>query len=337
MRTLLLGAGSIGRRHLANLKSLGVRDLAVYDPNRKSRNQISDEYQVVTVDSYPDALAWEPEIAFVCSPSHLHLSQARHLLAQNVHIFVEKPLSDWMEGVAEFIQATKGSRSIVQVGYNMRFHPAVQLIQKAVMNGDIGDPWVFRCRFGHYLPQWRPDQDYRETYSAHADQGGGVLADCIHEVDYLLWWGGEVNEVRSLLAHTSDLEIDTEDYATVLLKFTSGAVGEVRTDYLRFEKLREAEIIGSTGMLIWESRGKVPEHVTLRRFDRTDQTYITLYEDAGFDINKTYVDEIEHFLKCVAGEAEPLITAEEASRSLEVMVQARQGWTTPNQAIRVST
>lgn len=325
MRTLILGAGSIGTRHVKNLLSLGVRDIAAYDSDRFARRRISAEYNIPTLDDYASALAWEPEAAIICSPSHLHLSQARDLLSTGSHLFIEKPLAQEWEGVPEFIQAANQSGKVVQVGFNMRFHPAVQLIGQLLREGAVGKPWALRTRFGHYLPQWRPDQDYRNSYSAHADQGGGVLMDSIHEIDYLLWWGGEVKETRSLLAHTSDLEIDTEDYATVMLRFASGAVGEARLDYLRYEKLREAEVIGSDGMVVWESRGKAPEHVLVRRLERGSQTYSTVYEDPEYDINESYVSEMAHFLKCVQGEERVAVTLDEAAKSLEIVLDAKEG------------
>ena len=324
MRILILGAGSIGRRHTKNLLSLGVRDISAYDPNRSARRGISDEYGIPTHDDYGSAVAWEPEAAIICSPSHLHLSQARDLLNAGSHLFIEKPVAIVWEGVPELIQAADYRGKIVQVGFNLRFHPAVQLIGQLLREGRVGTPWVMRARFGHFLPQWRPDQDYRNSYSAHADQGGGVLMDSIHEIDYLLSWGGDVREVHSLITRTSDLEIDTEDYAAVLLRFASGAVGEARLDYLRYEKLREAEVIGSSGMVVWESRGKSPEHVLVRWLERGSKDYSTLYEDPEYDINESYVSEMRHFLKCVQGEESPLFTLEEAARSLSLVLSAKQ-------------
>ena len=319
-----MGAGSIGSRHVQNLLSLGVRDIAAYDSDRFARRRISDEYRIPTLDDYGSAVAWEPEATVICSPSHLHLSQARDLLRAGSHLFIEKPLAQEWEGVEEFIQAANRSGKVVQVGFNMRFHPAVQLVGQLLRDGAVGKPWVLRTRFGHYLPQWRPEQDYRKGYSARADQGGGVLMDSIHEIDYLLWWGGDVQEIRSMLAHTSNLEIDTEDYATVLLRFASGAVGEARLDYLRYEKLREVEIIGSDGMVVWESRGKAPEHVLVQRLESGSQTYSTVYEDTEYDINESYVAEMSHFLKCIQGEEPPVVTLEEAAKSLAIVLDAKE-------------
>ena len=326
MKLVVVGAGSIGRRHIRNLRSLGSGDIAVFDPDPSSREWVSREYGIPTLETYEAALAWDPEAALICSPSHLHLRQAREFLSLGAHLFIEKPLAERWEGVPEFIEAAKASGKVVQVGFNMRFHPAVRLIRESLVAGVVGTPWVLRTRFGHYLPQWRPDQDYRDSYSAHAVQGGGVLMDCIHEIDYMLLWGEEVQEVSSLLAHASDLEIDTEDYATILMRFASGAVGEVRLDYLRFEKLREAEVIGSQGMILWESRGKAPEHVVVRRLDRGSQAYLTLHEAPNYDINETYVSEMNHFLSCIRGEEETLVSVAEAANSLAVVLKARESF-----------
>jgi len=325
VKVLLLGAGSIGRRHLKNLLHLGVRDIAVYDPDPGARQWVSQEYSLVTLDAYEPALDWGADAALVCTPNHLHLSQARDLLNQGMHLFIEKPIAESWEGVPEFVHDVERSGKVVQVGFNMRFHPAVRRIQEALQGGQIGVPWVLRNRYGHYLPQWRPGQDYRHTYSAHADQGGGILMDSIHEVDSMVWWGGEVQEVTALLAHTSHLEIDVEDYATVLLRFASGAAGEVRLDYLRYDKLRDAEVIGSEGMILWESRGKAPEHVLVQRFDPISRSYTTLCEVPEYDVNETYVDELRHFFGCIQAGENPLVTAAEAAKSVAVVLEAKGG------------
>ena len=303
--------------------TLGVRDITLYDSDRAARRRASEELRVPTHDLYSSALAWEPEAALICTPTEVHLSQAQHLLAQGVHLFIEPPLAVSWEGVSEFVNAAEGSKRIVQVGYNMRFHPAVTRIQHEVIQGNIGTPWVLRTRFGHYLPLRQPNQDYRSTYSAQSAQGGGALMDGIHEVDYMLWWGGKVQETRSLLGQTSDLEIDVEDYATLLLRFESGAVGEVRVDYLRYEMLREAELIGSSGMLLWESSGDSSEHILVRRLDKESQTYHTLYEAPRYDINQTYIDEIKHFIACINGEVTPLLPVSDAAASLSVVLEAK--------------
>ena len=322
MKALVVGAGSIGRRHIDNLHALGIGELGVYDAHPATQRAVAAD-GIRTFDAYAAALDWQPDVALICSPSHLHLGQASDLLEVGAHVFVEKPLSHSWEGIPEFLRRADASDRVVQVGYNLRFHPAVRCIQENLAAGKIGTAWLLRARFGHYLPQWRPGHDYRETYAARVGQGGGVLMDCIHEVDYLLSWGGDVAETRASLARVSDLEIDGEDYATVFLRFASGAVGEVRADYLRYDKVREAEVIGSAGMLVWESQGRDPEAVLVRFFDPKTKNYTTLLELAGYDPNEMYVDELRHFLGCVRGEGEPLVTAREAARSLAIVLEAR--------------
>ena len=322
MRVLVMGAGSIGRRHLANLRALGVSDLVVYDPLPAARERAAREWDAVSVETEESALDREPEVVFICSPSHLHLRQARAVLGR-AHLFVEKPLATESEGVPALLEADRRGRRVATVGHNMRFHPAVRRIREEMLAGAVGRPWVLSARFGHYLPNWRPGQDYRTTYSAHAAEGGGVVMDGLHDIDYVLWWGGEVREVLPFRAAVSGLDIDGEDYAAVLLRFTSGAVGHVQLDYLRCEKLRGAEIMGSAGVLVWESLGKTPEWVRVRRIDAETRRSETLLDLPAYDVNETYVAEVQHFFRAIRGAEPPQLTLADAAASLPVVLAAR--------------
>lgn len=329
MRVLILGASCIGLRHMRNLLSLGIRDIAVHDSDRAARRRANVEYDALTLDSYQSALAWEPEIAFICTPAQFHLAQAQHLLAQGVHLFIEKPLADRWEGVPEFLEAVERTSSIVQVGYNMRFHPAVARIHQEIAQGSIGTPWLFRTRSSQKFFQGQSDPGHQDSESSNAELKGSALIDDIQEIDYTLWWGGNVEQVSALMGHASNLETDVEDYAAVLLRFVSGAIGEVRADLLGIETIRETEVTGSTGILLWESKGSNPEHVLLRRFDKEHQSYHTLFEAPRYDVNQTYIDEIKHFLACVQEKTAPLVSVSEAAESLSVTLQAKAATSQP--------
>ena len=164
-------------------------------------------------------------------------------------LFIEKPLTHRPEGIAELAGLLKRHNCVSLVGCNMRFHPGPAQVKRFIEEGRLGKVLFARIHAGSYLPEWRPGTDYRQNYAAKAETGGGCMLDCIHEIDLARWYLGEVEEVMACAAHLSRLEIDTEDYAFLLLRHENGAVSEVHLDYLQRSYERGCQIAGEQGTL----------------------------------------------------------------------------------------
>ncbi len=162
----------------------------------------------------------------------------------------------------------------------------------------------------------RPDTDYRMVYAANKDQGGGVLLDSIHEIDYMSWLFGKVSSVSSHVATLSDLDIDVEDYSTVMIKHESGVRLTLTMDYLQQCKRRGCEIIGTDGTLIWQSEGKVPEQCIVRLFDKQTGNWENLLSLDSVDASLPYERLIEEFVLAIEGKKNTLASAEEATMLL---------------------
>jgi predicted dehydrogenase len=209
------------------------------------------------------------------------------------------------------------------VGCNLRFHIGVSAVAQALREGRIGQPLSVRAHFGHYLPNWRPDTDYRLSYSAQKDQGGGILRDAIHEPDYLCWLFGRADEVMGWLCNLSDLEMDVEDTAVYFMR-QGNVLSEVHVDFLRQDKSRGCEVVGTEGTLRWQSTGKNPENVSVRMFQAAKGKWESLHEEPAYDPNRQYVEEIAYFLTCVREEEHPMNGIEEAIHVLEILDGVRK-------------
>lgn len=170
----------------------------------------------------------------------------------------------------------------------------------------------------------RPDTDYRMVYAANKDQGGGVLLDSIHEIDYMSWLFGKVSSVSSHVATLSDLDIDVEDYSTVMIKHESGVRLTLTMDYLQQCKRRGCEIIGTDGTLIWQSEGKVPEQCIVRLFDKQTGNWENLLSLDSVDASLPYERLIEEFVLAIEGKKNTLASAEEGYNALSVVLAAHQ-------------
>jgi predicted dehydrogenase len=175
-----------------------------------------------------------------------------------------------------------------------------------------------RVEVGQYLPDWHPSEDYRQGYSARHDLGGGVILDAIHEIDYIRWLLGPVRSVACFAGTLSRLEVETEDTAAVLLRFAGGAIGEVHLDYVQRAYSRTCQVIGDEGTIRWDyGAGEA------RVYRADSRAWEAFPNPDGWRPNQMYVDELNHFLRCLAGTERPALDVHDAARVLDVALAAK--------------
>lgn len=320
MRFLVVGCGSIGQRHISNLLNLG-EEVAGCDINENLAKQITKKYQIPFFTDIKRALEkYSPDAVLVCTPTHLHIPIAEQALKENCHVFIEKPISHKSQGVEKLIGLRNEKNKIVLVACNLRFHPPIRFIKNKIDEGRLGRLISARVQFGHYLPNWRPDQDYRKVYSAKSEAGGGILLDSIHEIDYVTWIFGKPKHIFSYSIKGSDLEIEVEDVGEILLKYERALV-EIHMDYLRHYKMRSCEIIGTEGTIFWQSSGKNPEIMDVVLYSSSGEILEKKRENV--DVNIQYIEEMRHFINCIKGKEKPVNTIENALQSLRIIELAK--------------
>jgi len=229
---LVAGAGSIGRRHMANLRQLGTRRLAVTDPDASRLQPIVNELGLQGFANFEEALCtFKPDVVLVCTPPVYHVEQALRALRSGADVFIEKPLSNRLDGVGSLQVEAAKLRRVVHVGYNLRFNPGIQTLKRLVEEGVAGRFLWARAEVAQYLPDWRPWQDYRQSYTARRELGGGIILDASHEIDYILWLLGPPRELTCMAGQVSGLETNVEDCATILIRLRSGAQADVHMDF----------------------------------------------------------------------------------------------------------
>ncbi len=322
LRLLIVGCGSIGRRHAANGAALnGPNNTAVCDLDTA---RAADVAGVSGTRMFPDletALAWPPDAVVVASPHRSHVPIAAAALRAGAAVLVEKPISDDLLAAAGLVRLARELGRPLHTVCNMRYHPAVAALRASL--AAVGAVRFARAHYGNYLPGMRDGGDYRGLYCARQDEGGGVVLDAIHEIDYLTWLLGPVTDVTAETGRISDLDIDVEDYAAVLLRHAGGARSEIHLDYLQRFKRRGCEIAGAAGTLLWESLGKRPEVCTVRLFRAGGGGSETLFADPDLDGNTPFRLMLSAFLASAGGDVTDLHTGAEAVRALEVACAAR--------------
>lgn len=295
-RALVVGSGSIAKRHITNLRNL-FPDLSLVCVSASGRMLNSAE--VGASEVVPDlasAVRQNPDFAVIASPAPYHLIHADELLAANIPVLIEKPLCT---SVRE-LDATKlsGYTARIGVAYNLRFMPAAQIVKKLIDDAAVGPISTAFAEVGQFLPDWRPGSDYRRGVSAVKDLGGGALLELSHELDYLNWFFGPFSRALGVIRNAGSLEIDVEDNVDVLLQQSGGQLVHVHLDFLQRHPTRRFKAIGAIGTIEWDL---MANKVLLFHADGSTET---VYEDPNYDRNQMYIDQMIAFIGSIKGEAD---------------------------------
>ena len=329
MKALVIGCGSIGLRHVGHLLKIGVTDIEVADPSPQACRNAQQLFNIPTYLAPSEALQRQPEIVLVCTPANLHIAVALQALDSGAHVFIEKPLSTSLNGVDNLLEKARVKGRNVQVGYNLRYHPAIKAINRIVESGRLGRILTAHAEFGLYLGKWWPDRDYRQSYMVGDDLGQGLLLDASHEIDSLMWFLGEVQQVSAFGGKLSGLEIGGADAIRILMKMKSGAIATVHLDCLQPTYTRKYTLVGEDTAVHWDCpQGRADTSLgRLRLFDsETNQ-----FKSVGLRgrPEDTYVEELRDFVRSVKTGEPPPVGIEEGAKVLQVIgaiQEASQTW-----------
>jgi len=291
LKAVIVGYGSIGKRHSKNLsKFKNIQCFVV--TNRKRVKFPSKNFQ--KFNSLDECLKLNPDVGFVTNESNVHIKTAIKLANAGCHIFVEKPLSHNGFQIKKLLKLVNKKNLITLMGCNFRFHPCLMKIKKLISSKKIGRIIFVQAEHGSFLPDWHPFEDYKTSYAARKELGGGIVLTSIHEIDYLFWLFGNVKEVYSITGKFSDLDMNADDLSSTILRFKNNVVGEIHLDHFQRSFKRGCKIVGTKGTITWDSRTNV-----VKLFNNKTKKWKEVMKLKNFDFNSTYIDEIIHFLECV--------------------------------------
>jgi predicted dehydrogenase len=333
VKILIAGLGSVGQRHARNLRALlgGDLDLLAYRVRGlpqviTERMTIDDSiaveqhYGITAFATLDEALEQRPSAVIVANPTRFHLPVAARALHAAAHVFIEKPIADSLEGVDELIACAARRRLVAAVGYQLRFHPAIARVREWLAGGRIGRVQQVNAEWREYLPDAHPYEDYRQSYAARADLGGGVLLSFSHEFDYLAWLFGPPRTVSATGGRSGELEVDVEDRVTITMTVErDGGVLpiELTLSFADRTPSRRCVIRGTAGSIVLDLRAPSV------RLDARDGTTTSVETFEGFQRNDMFVAEMKNFLAAIAG-ADVVVPARTAAISLRMALAAKQ-------------
>ncbi len=298
MKILIAGLGSIGRRHLRNLVASGIDDILLYRTHKSTLPD--DELAAFPLEeNLQDALNQQVEAVIISNPTSLHLDVAIPAAQKGCHLFIEKPIAaKYDQKVKQLVSITASMNIKTLVGFQFRFHPVLAQIKALLNSGQMGRPLSFRIHWGEYLPGWHPWEDYRLSYAARKDLGGGVVNTLCHPLDYSRWLFGEVRTVSAVTRKISGLELDVEDFAEIVLTFENNCVGSIHLDYFQRPTSHWLEINCERGQIRWDN-----EMAGARIFNVDNHSWKLVKPPKDFQRNDLFMAEIEHFLDVLNGKS----------------------------------
>ena len=310
MRALVVGTGSVGRRHIANLQQLGV-DVRAFS-YRVARGQDSPAVGCPLVMDWQQAIE-NVDAVVVANNAELHVPCALKAATAGKAIFVEKPLSVHLKDCAKLLQLTEQNSVKVEAGFTLRAHPNLRWMLQYLQNGSLGELHYIRASVGQFLPDWRPGTDYTSGYAASYRTGGGVILDLIHELDLVQWLGGKVSQVQAMTRQGHGLRIPTDTVAQMTFRTDAGVLAQVHLDYLRPAYRRSFEIVGTTGCLTWDYvKGEV-------WFEDKTTSVLMHQVPPGFERNQMFLSHMKHFIDRVSGiESEALSPLTDSISALQL-------------------
>ena len=325
MKFLIAGLGSIGRRHYRNLVTLNQTDIILLRTRKATLSDDELAGHPVEPNIHEAIKKHKPDAVVVANPTSLHLDVAIPAAEAGCHILLEKPVSHSLDRLDTLQKAAQKSGSQILVGFQFRYHPTINKALELIKNGELGQILTVHAHWGEYLPNWHPWEDYRQSYAARADLGGGVVGTLAHPFDYLRHLTGEIEALWSFNGHISPLEMDVEDIAEIGLKFENGAIGSVHVNYVQRPPVHRLEIVGTNGTLRWDNADgilyfyKLPAPFGSYSDAPPAPIVVHFPLPKDFDRNDLFIAQTHHFINIIQGTEKPVCTLEDGIRAQKIV------------------
>ena len=286
---LVIGAGSIGERHIRVLWSLGFVNIHVLRRQKQVFRDIGEA--IVTIHlSWNDALSINPFAAFICSPTSFHLEHTILCIENKIHVFVEKPLIHNQEGIQQIKRALHNSSVSLQVGYMMRFHPLVLKIKNIIEENTYGNLLSIQSKWAEYLPGWHPWEDYRQSYAARKELGGGVALTLSHDIDLAMFLSNSsVEKFHIIKSYQSKLDVNVESGADIILQFENKITANIHLNFYEKTKERFLKLVFDEASLNFDFFQSI---ITINTNDKSEIIHLK-----DFDRNDLFVSQTKWFFE----------------------------------------
>jgi len=311
-KAVVVGLGNIALRHRRNLKLLFPEILIIAVPASGRISTQNVEFSDQIILTLEDAIKEKIDMAIVASPAPFHLTHAKLLLLAGIPSLIEKPVTSTLQDAQELIRIHDETGTPTAVGYCLRYMPSSIKMKEILEQNIIGNVYNAFVSVGQYLPDWRPSKEYQNSVSAQKSLGGGALLELSHEIDYIQWLLGSMEVQYAQLRHSSELNLEVEELADVILVSDTGTVCNIHLDFLQKKASRTCSFIGEKGRLDWD----LPSNTIVLHIRGGSEV---LFSEADWDSNQMYISLLTDFLDLAAERKNSSIDLEQATKTIELI------------------
>ena len=316
-RVLIVGLGSIGRRHARLLSGRTDVELHICDTVPENRSQTLGlllNSPAGTYSVFSEAIKAKPDIAFICVPNHLHVPLGLQAIEEGVDVFVEKPISDSLDAARNLVDAAESSERFLQVGYMLRLDEGLCKLKKIVETGGVGNLVGGRAMIGTYITLLNAKSPDR------IHQLNSLIVDYTHELDFIRWFFGDVTDVMAMSSQIGDMGLKPQpNVFQMILKMNNGALVQVHMHYVQFPQRRLFEIYGDRGTLIYDFMSGEIRHFRFQQEYKWEDMSVAPIMERWDDL---FRKEHEAILSARANGAAPLVSGSDGLRALEIAERA---------------
>jgi predicted dehydrogenase len=312
----IIGLGSIGIKHATHLIDLGVEQIYALRSHRGAIKVLPPTLHAVVKQLEDEEAFFASNLdgIIISNPTSMHLSALNKCLNRGLPTLVEKPIFSALE---ETTTVLASAHHLIRVGFCLRFHPLTQKITQLLKTGILGALTLSRMNVGQYLPSWHPYTDYRKEYFSKKELGGGALRTLSHEIDLMLFLFGKPQHIDAQVKKTSALEIDVDDFSTILAHYPSHLC-RIEMDFLSRRAHRQGSIIGDNGELYYDFiTGSLAFH--------DNEGNVKDYSKEVPDVNM-YTAQLEDFLHFVDNGISAACSFGEAVESMKIIAEAENSF-----------
>ena len=320
---LVIGCGSIGKRHIRNYKSLGCKVSAV-DPRKDRLDEAKEAGAQITsinMETIIKLARLDVDGAVIATPPKFHYQQVLDLIEYDIPIFLEKPGTKYLLESKAIAAQPKFNPDKLLLGYCYRWWPSIIKLREYLQNGKIGQPLSANMIISAHIEDWHPWENYKDWFLANKDLGGGALLDENHFVDLMVWFWGMPKAVKADLSTLGGFDIDVENNCEIIFIYDGFRV-VMHLDMLARPHEKRIDIRGNNGTLHW---GTLLDYTSnWIDYNNTKEWKLSEHDYFKFDRNDMFISEAQEFLNIIDGNMKPSCTLEDGMKVLRLVEACKE-------------